>query len=154
MSRIARILQRRALAAGAFAALLGATGSAFAHHATDSEVDKTHAMKLVGVISKIDWFNPHIYLYLDVKDDSGQVTTWQLESAPPAFWRQAKVTKQSFIGDGSPVTVIVNPGRRDPSQHLALFQRLTRADGTYIQADAFVAKPDTPVPAGGAPASK
>jgi hypothetical protein len=116
-------------------------GTALAHHASDSEFDKSKALKLVGVVSKVDWVNPHIYVYLDCKDASGNVMTWALEAAPPAFWRRARITPANFLGDGKQVTVIANPGRRDPSRRLGMFQRLTRADGTFIQMDAYVATP-------------
>lgn len=118
--------------------------TAMAHHASDSEFDKSRALALKGVVTKVDWVNPHIYVYIDVKDASGTVTTWSVESAPPAFWRRAGVTRTQILGDGSPVTILANPGRRDPSRHLALLERMTRQDGTFIQADAFVASPSNP----------
>ena len=120
---------------------LGVASSAWAHHAFDSEFDKSQAVKLVGVVQKVVWINPHVYVYLDVKAADGAITTWSIETFPPAFWRKVGVTKAQIFNDGQTVTVLANPGKRDPSRHLAFLQRMTRPDGTFIQAEGFVAQP-------------
>jgi hypothetical protein len=113
--------------------------TATAHHSFDGVFDRTKGVKLVGVITKVDWVNPHIYLYMAVPDKKGMVTTWRLESAPPSFWRRTGMTKEKFLSHGDTVIVNANPARRKSADHLGLFQKLTRTDGTYVQSDAFVA---------------
>ena len=59
--------------------LIGAAASAFAHHSFAAEFDATKPVNLKGAITKVEWLNPHVWLYLDVKDESGAVTHWQCE---------------------------------------------------------------------------
>jgi hypothetical protein len=54
-----------------------------AHHSFGVNFDETKPVTLAGVVTRIDWRNPHTHLYLDVKDDSGKVVTWTLEGYPP-----------------------------------------------------------------------
>src|ERR1700747_1468630 len=49
-----------------------------AHHSFSAEFDAGKTVTLHGVISKVDWINPHIFIYVDVKDDAGKTTTWAL----------------------------------------------------------------------------
>jgi len=49
---------------------------AFGHHAYTAEFDTTKPVKLSGVLTKVEWSNPHIWIYLDVKDDRGNVANW------------------------------------------------------------------------------
>ncbi len=69
--------------------LLAATLPLGAHHSFAAEFDSTKAVSLQGVVTKLDWMNPHIWIYLDTKDDSGTVAHWQCEGGPPnALTRQ------------------------------------------------------------------
>ena len=56
----------------------------FAHHAFSAEFDEKRTVSFSGVITKIDWINPHAYFYLDSKDSAGRRVTWTIESFPPA----------------------------------------------------------------------
>jgi hypothetical protein len=65
------------------AALLGTLAiPAFAHHAFSAEFDSTKPLELKGVVTKIEWMNPHAWFYIDVKTDSG-VEHWQFETGAP-----------------------------------------------------------------------
>jgi len=69
--------------------LLAATLPLVAHHSFAAEFDSTKAVSLQGMVTKLDWMNPHIWIYLDTKDDSGTVAHWQCEGGPPnALTRQ------------------------------------------------------------------
>ena len=61
-------------------ALLGASAPAPAHHSLQSEYDIDQSITLKGTVTKVDWVNPHVYVYLDVKDDKGATATWALEA--------------------------------------------------------------------------
>src|SRR5262249_2990071 len=110
----------------AAAALLIETTS-LAHHSVPGQFDMSKPMTLKGVVSKVDWINPHIYIYLDVKSEDGTMTTWALETLPTAMMRKAGLSKESFIGQSGEITVNVLPAR-DGTKHLAFLQQITFAD--------------------------
>ncbi len=56
---------------------------AFAHHSVSAEFNMNQAVKLTGVVTKIEWMNPHAWFYVDVKDEKGGVEHWQLETGAP-----------------------------------------------------------------------
>ena len=112
--------------------LTAAAGGASAHHSLAGQFDNTKPVTLTGVITKVDWINPHIYIHLDVKDEQGAVTTWRLESLPTAMLRKAGLTSQMLIAEGAAVTANAILAR-DGSQHVAWVSKLTYADGHYYQ---------------------
>src|SRR5450631_3623968 len=71
-----------------------------AHHAYTAEFDTTKPVKVTGVVSKLEWSNPHIWIYLDVKDDKGAVANWGFSASPPGMLLRRGITKNSLkIGD-------------------------------------------------------
>jgi hypothetical protein len=119
--------------AGAVLALLAmGIGSAGAHHSVAGQFDNSKRTKITGTISKIDWINPHTYIYLDVKGDKGEVTTWRLESLPTAMLRKAGLTSEMLIAGGATVTADALMAR-DGSAHLAWLLKLTYEDGHFFQ---------------------
>jgi hypothetical protein len=67
------------VAAGAFFLAL----PALAHHAFSAEYDANKTIVLTGVVTKVEWMNPHVRFYVDVKDDKGNLTNWDLELQSP-----------------------------------------------------------------------
>jgi hypothetical protein len=70
-----------------------ATRSATAHHSFSAEYDRNKPITLAGVVTKVEWMNPHVYFYLDVKEASGVVVPWAIEGGAPntlyrAGWRR------------------------------------------------------------------
>jgi Family of unknown function (DUF6152) len=65
----------------AAALLLPASAGVGAHHGFSSEYDEKKPLTLAGVVSKIEWMNPHARFYIDVKDANGKVTNWNFELA-------------------------------------------------------------------------
>lgn len=63
-------------------------GTAWAHH-NNTRFDPEKLVTVTGTLSKLDWRNPHVYIYADVKNDQGQVATWSLECQPPNFFRHS-----------------------------------------------------------------
>jgi hypothetical protein len=54
-----------------------------AHHSFAAEFDGTKPVRLIGIITRIEWTNPHSYFYLDVKDSKGRISNWACESGNP-----------------------------------------------------------------------
>ena len=77
-------MRSRSIAACAvfLAVLIGAT-AARAHHAFAAEYDRDKPITLTGSVTKLEWTNPHARIYIDVKDDKGQVVNWDFELGPP-----------------------------------------------------------------------
>src|SRR5574342_316706 len=65
----------------------------FAHHSESAEYDSTKPVKVTGTISKVEWMNPHIWFYVDVKDENGKVTTWGFSGAPPGSLMRRGITR-------------------------------------------------------------
>lgn len=90
--------------------LLLATAPIFAHHSVSAEFDVNRQITCTGVITKVEWSNPHIYFYVDVKDPSQKVTNWAFEGAGPNTLARLGWLRDSLrIGDR--VTVVAYPAR-------------------------------------------
>ena len=111
------------------AIVVTAAATLLAHHSVPGQFDVSKPLTLKGVISKVDWINPHIYVHLDVKDADGTTNTWALATLPTAMMRRAGITKESLQGkSGEEVTISAVPAR-DGSKHLAWINKITYADG-------------------------
>ena len=72
-----------------------------AHHSFAAEYDSSKPIKLTGAVTKVEWTNPHVYFYIDVRDDkTGKVTNWALEMGAPAVIQRSGWKRTSMkIGD-------------------------------------------------------
>jgi hypothetical protein len=119
----------RVLVAG-FGLLVSAL-PALAHHSFGAEYDAKRPVTLHGVVTRVDWFNPHARFTIEVKDESGNVTSWNLELASPNALRRLGWTKD-FLQVGGEVTV-VGVLAKDGSK-LATARSVTLADGRKMVA--------------------
>ena len=111
--------------------------SVHAHHSFNDIFDVDTVTALKGTISKIDWINPHVYFTLDVKDASGKITQWAVESPPTNHLRNAGISRQALwndASDGEVVTVHLNPAKANvkTERQLGLLMRITYADGHFF----------------------
>jgi len=86
-------------------ALLSMTIPVVAHHSFGAEYDVNKPVTLTGVVTKVEWTNPHSYFYVDVKDASGKVTNWKFEGYPPSVLTRTGWKKDVTMKTGDTVTV-------------------------------------------------
>ncbi|HEY2845420.1 MAG TPA: DUF6152 family protein [Bryobacteraceae bacterium] len=117
-----------------------------AHHSFAAEYDSNKTVSVKGTVQALKWVNPHAYVYVDVKDESGKVTVWAFESlSPNALARQG--WNKNSLKQGDQVTVegyLAKDGKllADGSVH-ANSRLITRADGKKV----FVGSSADEVPA-------
>ena len=87
--------------------MLAAAVTVYGHHSFAAEFDANKPVKLTGVVTKVEWQNPHVWFYIDVKDASGKVINWGIEMGSPnglmrSGWeRTAMKTGEVVIVEGS-----------------------------------------------------
>ena len=96
---------------------------AFGHH-SKAQYDENQTIMLSGVVSKVTWTNPHVLVFLDVKEPGAAVTTWELELASPnglisQGWKVDSLKRGSYI------SISGNPAR--DGSHMANARKVTLA---------------------------
>jgi hypothetical protein len=83
---------------------------ALAHHSAAAEYDIKSQVTLQGTITKVEWLNPHVRFYMDVKGADGKVVNWEIESGGPGAFLRAGFTRNTLkVGD--PITVKAYPAK-------------------------------------------
>jgi hypothetical protein len=111
--------------------LTQAPSSALAHHSIAGQFDMTKTVRLTGVVSKLEWTNPHVYLFLDTKDEQGAKAVWKLETLPVAMLRKAGIKKQMLV-TGETVNLDICPARNGTA-HLGFILNIQFPDGRRFQ---------------------
>jgi hypothetical protein len=118
----------------ALAVTLAATMAApvLAHHSLAGQFDVDKSVHISGTVSRIEWANPHVYIYVDVKEAGGAIGTWKLESLPVAMMRKAGLSKQELMADGKTVEIDAHPARNG-TPRLGYMLFIQFPDGRHVQ---------------------
>jgi uncharacterized protein DUF6152 len=109
--------------------LVAAAAPAFGHHSEAAEYDSTKPVKVTGTIKKVEWQNPHVWFYVDVKDEDGKITTWGFSAAPPGALMRRGITKDALtLG----AVVNVQGSRARDGSNNASGRSVTFADGRNV----------------------
>jgi Family of unknown function (DUF6152) len=100
-----------------------------AHHGFSVEFDETKPVTLTGVVTRMEFMNPHIYFYVDVKDTKGKAVNWAFEGSPPNILYRQGVRKDT-IKPGDVVTV--KGFRARDGAHLVAANTVTFQDGRQL----------------------
>ena len=112
-------------------ALLLLASSLQAHHSVNGQFDTEDRVTLTGTVNRVDWVNPHVYVYLDVTNEDGSVTTWGLETGPTARLRQGGLTQLDLAGrPGEQITALGMPARQEGNNSMWLI-KISYEDGKY-----------------------
>jgi len=109
--------------------LTAVTVPAFGHHSETAEFNPDTPVKVTGTLVRVEWLNPHVWFYVDVKDEQGNVTTWGFSSAPPGSLMRRGITKD-VLKIGSVVNV-TGARARDGSNN-ASSRSVTFPDGRNV----------------------
>lgn len=100
-----------------------------AHHAFSAEFDANNPVTLKGVVTRVDWINPHSWLYIDVKDASGKVVPWKIEMGAPNQLLRRGWNKKSLPPG---IEVVVEGYRAKNGSDIANGGNVTLANGNKM----------------------
>lgn len=111
--------------------VLSAAASLWAHHSPSAIFEMSKRFTLTGTVTKVDWVNPHIVVFIDAQGGSG-TESWKFESNPPAWFRRVGVGRVDFakaIGQ----TVTVQGVRAKDGSLYGYLQKITLPDGSALE---------------------
>jgi hypothetical protein len=125
---------------GVSTALLGAQVTVSAHHSFAAEFDAKKSVTLTGTVASIKWTNPHAHIVMDVKDQTGNLTSWDFEmGSPNALMRRG--WSRSSLKPGDMITV--NGYLAKDGSHLANARTVTLSDGRNVFAGSSIESAQT-----------
>jgi Family of unknown function (DUF6152) len=109
--------------------LLLAGAPAWAHHSVQAQFDLDKPITVAGVVTKVEWINPHSYLYLDTTDNTGKVKHWAFEMAGPGALRKAGLSRADRGGLKAGDSITINGVAAKDGTDSGLIKDLTLPDG-------------------------
>jgi hypothetical protein len=110
--------------------LVGPAHRVSAHHSFDAEYDAKKPIELKGVVTKLEWTNPHVRFYVDVKDAKGTITNWDLELMSVNTLTRAGWTRTSLkVGDEVTVSAFL---AKDGTHRANARGSVTLSDGRKV----------------------
>ncbi len=108
---------------------LGGQARVAAHHSFAAEFDETKPVSVTGTITRVEWTNPHIWYYLDVRNPDGTVTGWAFSGGAPGQLMRRGITKDLLkVG----ATVVVEGFRAKDGTNNGFGSRITYPDGRNV----------------------
>lgn len=120
--------------------LLVCAAPALAHHSFTAEYYSDKNVTLTGTLTKVEWVNPHVFLYVDVKDSSGKVTSWAVETVSTVALHRYGAKRAMFV-EGQTVTIDGYPAK-DGTKALVGLRHIKFQNGTEFN----YRNPDAPPP--------
>jgi hypothetical protein len=109
--------------------LIALAAPLFAHHGRGATYDMKKQVTLKGVVTEVSWRNPHVLIWMDVKDESGKVTNWGFENSNVSSLAREGYNRNT-LRVGQEITAIVNPGTNGAP--VGIVVRVVLADGKVI----------------------
>jgi hypothetical protein len=116
-------------------AVLGVLWSAvpaFSHHSVQAQFDFDKPLSLTGTLTKVEWVNPHSYMFLDVKDAAGKVKKWALELVGPGGLRKAGLSRVERGGFKVGDTITINGFASKDGSDSGFVKELKLPDGRMV----------------------
>jgi Family of unknown function (DUF6152) len=124
-------MKRIALGLVLASALFAAAVPAMAHHSFAAEFDANKPVTVTGIVTKVDWTNPHVWFFINVKDEKGTTTNWGFEMGPPHLLQNTGWTRTTMkLGD----TVVVHGTLAKNGSNRGNARTVTTADGKKLGA--------------------
>jgi DNA/RNA endonuclease YhcR with UshA esterase domain len=120
--------------------ILVCAAPALAHHSFTAEYYSDKNVTLTGTLTKVEWVNPHVFLYVDVKDSSGKVTSWAVETVSTVALHRYGAKRAMFV-EGQTVTIDGYPAK-DGTKALVGLRHIKFQNGTEFN----YRNPDAPPP--------
>lgn len=108
-----------------------AAGSLRAHHSTSAVFDMNKKIQVSGTLTKVDWINPHISIFVDAKGEKG-MDAWHFEGSPPAWFRRVGVNKADIAKAMGQMITVDGVKAKDGSLY-GYLQKITFADGSSLE---------------------
>lgn len=118
---------------GIFAVLILAVAAdaLSAHHSTTAVFDMGKKVQVTGTLTKVEWINPHISIFLDAKGEHG-VDAWHFEGSPPAWFRRVGVNKNDIAKFQGQMITVDGVRAKDGTLY-GYLQKITFADGSVLE---------------------
>lgn len=98
-----------------------------AHHSFAAEYDSNTMITLTGVVTKVEWTNPHSYVHVDAKDATGKVVSWSLEGYPPNTLKRTGFPRDA-VREGETITITAYKAK--DGSHTGAGREITFQDGS------------------------
>jgi hypothetical protein len=104
----------------------------WAHHSITAVFDTSKQVRIEGELTEVEWVNPHIFLHLNVTNAAGAVVPWKVEGSPPAYYRRAGASRNTFAKRIGEVVTLETQPAKDGSNYSYLV-KITFADGDSLE---------------------